>query len=102
MKRKDIKEIYREIRLEDPYWADNPDGGLETAYNMGFNDALERQRYCFEKDNDGHTYLIPFDMKDKFHGLLYGEDEDTFIKEFDHMRINMHFSNYSFIDPRKE
>jgi len=57
------------------------------------------ERQCFECDEDGHWYLIPIASKKLFDKLLYGEDDETkFINTFDKMRLNMHISNYTFLD----
>ena len=57
------------------------------------------KRYCFENDEDGHWYLIPTCNKELFDRLLYrDEDETKFTDAFGNTRLNMHISNYSFID----
>ena len=60
---------------------------------------MEKERQCFECDEDGHWYLIPVINKELFDKLLYKEDDETkFIDAFDEMRLNMHISNYTFLD----
>ena len=60
---------------------------------------LEKERQCFECDEDGHWYLIHVIDKELFDRLLYKEDDETkFIDAFDKMRLSMHISNYTFLD----
>lgn len=58
------------------------------------------KRYCFERDDSGHDYLIPAELKEEFNRLLYEEeDEFAFIEKFDDMRIGCSPSLYSFEKP---
>lgn len=33
------------------------------------------EEYCFRSDDDGHWYIIPLSMKERFDELLYADDE---------------------------
>lgn len=57
------------------------------------------ERECFVCDEDGHWYQIPVAKKELFEKLLYDEEDETkFIDEFETSGLNMHISNYSFLD----
>ena len=55
-------------------------------------------RQCFETDEDGHWYLIPTTDRELFNRFLNDDDETKFEDAFSDMRLNMHISNYSFVD----
>ena len=55
-------------------------------------------RKCFETDESGHWYLIPTIEKELFDRLLHDDDETKFEDAFENTRLNMHISNYSFVD----
>jgi len=62
---------------------------------------MEPERQCFESDEDGHWYLIKEKDRKLFDKLLEADYEDytgKFEEKFDGKRLNMHLSNYTFID----
>jgi len=66
-------------------------------------DGCDKPRFCFEKDDDGHDYLIPWELRDRFNKLVEDEDNwEEFTKEFGDMCIGKNPSHISFTDPREE
>jgi hypothetical protein len=60
------------------------------------------EKYCFERDEEGHWYCVPLNKKELFNEILYSENDEEcekFNDIFDSMRLSMHISNYSFVDP---
>jgi len=64
---------------------------------------MEIERHCFKCDEDGHWYLIKVEEKKRFDKLLYDEDDEyeQFEEAFGNNRLDMHISNYSFIDCKR-
>jgi len=66
--------------------------------------AAKEKRYCFMKDNDGHSYLVPFELNGRFIDVLDEcSERDKWIKfeaEFGNMRLHYHPNCYSFTDPK--
>jgi hypothetical protein len=69
-------------------------------------------RYCFERDDDCHCYLIPLDKKESFHNWMkrfieVGYYSDAFYSMFGEFSdefssyIIDDFENYSFVNPEK-
>lgn len=52
-------------------------------------------KYCFKRDDDGHTYMIPVDMASLFSDLLINGEEDCYA-EFNN--VFMEYSCGSFTD----
>lgn len=66
------------------------------------NDDKSR-RFCFKKDDSGHDYLVPWELRDRFRELVEDEDAwEAFEETFGNMRINIHPSFISFTDPKEE
>ena len=62
-----------------------------------------KKRYCLMEDDDCHTYLIPWELRDRFNELVEDEDNwEDFEKEFGEMGVGVHPSHISFTDPREE
>ena len=71
----------------------------------------EKQRFCFARDDDGHDYLIPLELRTEFKdemerrlnlpwgGNDYRAASNSFEEKFGEMRIGESLTNYSFIDP---
>lgn len=69
-------------------------------------------RYCFERDDDCHNYLIPLELQKDFNDALNkinsvksNSDEwydliDDFESQFEDMRIDS-ISDYSFTEPER-
>lgn len=58
-------------------------------------------RFKFERDDDGHWYLIPENLQDMFFELLENGEDDywaEFNNKFEEYRSE-HPTNYSFTDP---
>lgn len=57
-------------------------------------------KLCFMKDDDGHYFSIPIELKVKFEEMMaeaYDSDNfDDFEIEFGHMQLDRHISCYSF------
>ena len=63
----------------------------------------DKQRFCLVKDEDGHDYLIPWEMRSKFDELSESEDAwEKFECEFGNMRTGIHPSCISFAEPKEE
>lgn len=61
----------------------------------------EVQRWCFAKDDDGHTFLIPAHMKAQFEELLYKDDDfEEFNDVFYQYGIGGGAEGYTFTDPQ--
>lgn len=64
------------------------------------------QRYSFLKDNDGHLYLVPVELKQEFNNLLKkaekNDDHDEFNDKFEKCRCGSHLSTYTFTNPTEE
>lgn len=71
---------------------------------------MTEKRFRFMTDDDGHVYLIPADMREKF--LEMEEDVyltvldqggvEKFIETFDQYRVGSSVSAYSFTDPQND
>ena len=77
---------------------------------------MAEQRFRFAKDDDGHDYLIPANLKEKFdewlehQGRLWepGLSDEEFKRieaeysgpDFNDYRADYHPSNYTFLDPQ--
>lgn len=71
----------------------------ETPYNFPL-----KERWCFLNDEAGHWYLIPVKKKLIFEKMLSDEnDEDgeKFNDKFSENILNMHISNYGFLEPKE-
>lgn len=59
-------------------------------------------RMCLVQDDASHWYCIPAKLKSKFNELLVEIERDGYSVEhdelFDDKRLNMHPSNYTFVD----
>ena len=63
----------------------------------------EEKRFCLMKDDDGHDYLVPWELRDRFNELVEDEDNwEAFAEEFADMETGVHPSWISFTDPREE
>lgn len=62
---------------------------------------MKDKRYRFKTDDDGHWYIIPANLEEKFCKLCYDTDDDyiAFNDKFGHMMIGCHPSCYTFTDP---
>lgn len=66
---------------------------------------MSEERFRFMKDDDGHVYLIPAELKELFMAL---EDigyttnaYNKFIDTFDQYRVGESISGFTFTDPRR-
>jgi len=67
--------------------------------------AVMGKRWCFVHDNDGHLYLIPWGLKDKFYKDMetaYDTDDFTDVDWVDKYRSSFPVSSYSFFGPVRE
>ena len=67
---------------------------------------MSEQRFRFMEDDDGHVYLIPAELREKFlemeeDGYTTG-DFNKFIDTFDQYRKGYSISVYSFTDPQED
>lgn len=71
------------------------------------NTMTQSDRKCFVSDDDSHWYCIPVSLKREFFRMSDEMAKDPpfsdlifeqFDEKFSSMRLNMHISNYSFID----
>jgi len=65
------------------------------------------KRWCFERDDEGHWYLIPFELQSAFYDMEEacegGDNLDAcndFTDMFGKMMIGCHPSCYTFTDPK--
>ena len=61
----------------------------------------EKQRHCIETDENSNEYCIPVEMQDIFNKMLNDESDEQGVKfdaKFGAFMLNMHVSNYSFVD----
>lgn len=64
---------------------------------------MSKDRYCLMKDDDGHDYLVPWELRERFNELVEDEDEwEEFNEVFSGMMCPVHPSFISFTDPRVE
>lgn len=63
-----------------------------------------QQRWKFAKDDDGHLYLIPAELAERFYECLYDIDDDaiTFNNEFEQYYTGTGTSSFTFTDPKEE
>jgi len=65
-------------------------------------------RYRLVQDDSSHWYCVPADQLEQFNDLLersINEDYDAegeFNRLFTHCRLNMHITNYTFTDLKKD
>lgn len=68
----------------------------KSISGLGISASASEHRYMFVQDYDAHWYCIPVLEKEKFNNWLnkleYEGDPDL----YDHYRLPMHPSNYSF------
>lgn len=58
-------------------------------------------KYCFARDNDGHNYLIPLHLKEKFNTDIekaYGSNDFSVVDWVDEYRCGS-ITGYSFENP---
>ena len=65
---------------------------------------MSEKRFCFMRDDDGHVYLIPAHLKEKFMRIeedaYLQRDFTKFIDQFNQYRVGWSESAYSFTDPK--
>lgn len=69
---------------------------------------MSRIKYCYELDDDGHRYIIPYEKKELFCKLLdemadsnyEGESVDRFIKEFNGCRELSDSTYYFYLEEK--
>jgi hypothetical protein len=60
-------------------------------------------RWCFASDDDGHDYLIPVELREKFKADMekaYSSDDFSGVDWVDQYRTGCHINCYSFADPK--
>ena len=64
------------------------------------------KRFRFISDDSGHTYAIPADKREAFERWVDSFNDsaegDYSEGDFEQYRINMHASNYTFIDLQED
>jgi hypothetical protein len=64
---------------------------------------MSKQRYCFLSDDDGHDYMVPLELRDKFQKDMeeaYRIEDFGIVDWVDEYRCGYHPSCYSFTDPK--
>ena len=62
-------------------------------------------RWCLASDDDGHYYVIPLDLKEKFETDMtsaYASDDFSGVDWVDQYRTSGSIYCFSFTDPRPE
>lgn len=61
-------------------------------------------RYCFRSDGEGHNFMIPIQLSNKFSQMLEEGEKDwyaSFCNEFNEYSIDA-MTNWSFEDPKED
>jgi hypothetical protein len=59
----------------------------------------DASRWVLKRDNDSHSYMVPFELAGKFAGwvaYMEGETQEWKGPDFGRFRMNMHISGYVF------
>jgi hypothetical protein len=85
-------------------------GSITAGRDVVMKDAPPRKRHCFVVDDSAHWYCIPLDEKNQFNRMVeeMGKEPpfsdlifEQFDEKFQKYRLNMHISNYSFVDAQE-
>lgn len=64
---------------------------------------MSEQRWCFREDDDGHDYLIPLELTEKFRvdmEVAYETDDFSIVDWADEYRCECWIGCYSFSNPQ--
>ena len=70
-------------KYTDEEWDELEKNSSQRDFSPGWTERKnEYQKVYITSDDDGHEYVIPYDLKDKFHRLNLQEDWEKFDESF--------------------
>ena len=88
-------------KYTDEEWSELEKNSPSRDFSPGWTEP-KYQRVVIQSDDDGHEYVIPYELKDKFYKLNLQENWDEFESVFEKYRCGGDpFADYEFYIKKK-